>query len=181
MIIFSFQKPIIPDASSNGRRNTFKLPKHKPPGLIENSSHIDKLFGRRTSTIGLLSGIPEELKACLEEVTRKEHPGELARGHLTANADFNTIPEREATFYYLNAAPQWQITNNGNYKIVEQFARDFVTRIGQPLDVYTGTHGRDKVCVYYVEYSKTQIIISGHSYDRWFQFRSEETCTDEDS
>merc|ERR1712117_199019 len=32
----------------------------------------------------------------------------LARGHLTPNADFESRAKRDATFYFINAAPQWQ-------------------------------------------------------------------------
>lgn len=38
----------------------------------------------------------------------------LARGHLTAKADYVFAALQMTTFYYINVAPQWQSFNNGN-------------------------------------------------------------------
>jgi DNA/RNA endonuclease G (NUC1) len=65
------------------------------------------------------------------------------RGHLTANADFITLYQRRASFYYSNIAPQISSTNYGNFKIVEDFVRKFVA-VGH-FDVYSGIHGTMKV------------------------------------
>lgn len=65
----------------------------------------------------------------------------LARGHLTANRDFVYDPQQRSTFYYINAAPQWQCFNNGNWKILEENLRDFASKQKLDLIVYTGTYG----------------------------------------
>ncbi|ROT83818.1 deoxyribonuclease I [Penaeus vannamei] len=47
------------------------------------------------------------------------NPGEqlyFAKGHLAPDADFVTEAEQDATYYYINAVPQWQVFNNGNWK-----------------------------------------------------------------
>lgn len=46
------------------------------------------------------------------------------KGHLSANADFIFKPQRSATFTYLNAAPQWNKLNTGNWKSLEYKVRD---------------------------------------------------------
>lgn len=44
----------------------------------------------------------------------------LARGHLAAKTDFIYATGQRATFYFINAAPQWQPFNNGNWNWLEQ-------------------------------------------------------------
>ncbi|XP_050735522.1 uncharacterized protein LOC127008030 [Eriocheir sinensis] len=65
----------------------------------------------------------------------------FARGHLTPDADFVTEPEQDATYYYINAAPQWQAFNNGNWKLLEYAIRDLAEQNGRSLRVYTGGSG----------------------------------------
>lgn len=45
-----------------------------------------------------------------------------------------------ATFWYLNAAPQWQTFNGKNWNSIETDARKFAGQIQTDLDVYTGTY-----------------------------------------
>lgn len=65
----------------------------------------------------------------------------LARGHLTANRDFVYDAQQRSTFYFINAAPQWQCFNNGNWKTLEENMRDFASKQKLDLIVYTGTYG----------------------------------------
>lgn len=65
----------------------------------------------------------------------------LARGHLTANRDFVYDGQQRSTFYFINAAPQWQCFNNGNWKTLEENLRDFASKQKLDLIVYTGTYG----------------------------------------
>lgn len=44
----------------------------------------------------------------------------LARGHLAAKTDFIYATGQRATFYFINAAPQWQPFNAGNWNWLEQ-------------------------------------------------------------
>lgn len=44
----------------------------------------------------------------------------LSRGHLAARSDFIYYSHQRATFYFLNAAPQWQTFNGGNWAILEE-------------------------------------------------------------
>jgi DNA/RNA non-specific endonuclease len=48
----------------------------------------------------------------------------LARGHLFPDADGVFRSQRRATYSYLNAVPQWQSINNGNWKALENRIRE---------------------------------------------------------
>jgi hypothetical protein len=65
----------------------------------------------------------------------------LARGHLAARADFVYGSQQRATFYFVNAAPQWQTFNAGNWEALESSVRAYVDRNKLDLEVYTGTYG----------------------------------------
>lgn len=65
----------------------------------------------------------------------------LSRGHLTAKADFVYGSQQQSTFYYVNAAPQWQTFNEGNWNELEQSVRYFVGRGSKDITVYTGSYG----------------------------------------
>merc|ERR1719158_1129280 len=47
----------------------------------------------------------------------------------------------DSTFHYINAAPQWQIINKGNWYELEENCRKLALRENLDLDTYTGTSG----------------------------------------
>lgn len=65
----------------------------------------------------------------------------LARGHLAAKSDFVFAAHQIATFFYINAAPQWQTFNNGNWLSIEHAVKKFVAKRKINVEVYTGTYG----------------------------------------
>nr|AKB95592.1 DNA/RNA non-specific endonuclease [Laodelphax striatellus] len=65
----------------------------------------------------------------------------LARGHLTAKADFVYGAEQMATFYYINVAPQWQIINAGNWAALEDNVRTYIIKNKLEVLIYTIPHG----------------------------------------
>ena len=48
---------------------------------------------------------------------------------------------QDATYYYINCAPQWQSFNNGNWKALETAVRNLAAGRLADYTVYTGTHG----------------------------------------
>jgi hypothetical protein len=65
----------------------------------------------------------------------------LARGHLAAKADFVYGSQQRATFYFVNAAPQWQTFNGGNWQVLESNIQRYADQRQLDLEVYTGTYG----------------------------------------
>ena len=65
----------------------------------------------------------------------------FSRGHLAPDADFIYDEWQDATYYFLNAAPQWQSFNGGNWVAVENAVRDYAARARSRVQVYTGTLG----------------------------------------
>ena len=47
----------------------------------------------------------------------------IARGHLAPNADFMNYAWQDATFTFIDVAPQWQSFNAGNWLDVENGIR----------------------------------------------------------
>lgn len=69
------------------------------------------------------------------------NPYYLAKGHLSARTDFLYGAQQRATFYLINAAPQWQIFNMRNWLMLETSVRKFAQKIRRDLTIYTGTYG----------------------------------------
>ncbi|XP_068150131.1 uncharacterized protein [Drosophila tropicalis] len=65
----------------------------------------------------------------------------LARGHMGAKADFVYADQQRATFLFINAAPQWQTFNAGNWARVEDGVRAWVSKHGKHVECWTGVWG----------------------------------------
>ncbi len=66
----------------------------------------------------------------------------LARGHLSPDADFVLDPQQDATYFFMNVAPQFQAFNNGNWKALENLVRSLASTSSAGLEVVTGTEGK---------------------------------------
>lgn len=66
----------------------------------------------------------------------------LARGHLTAKVEVIYGAQQRGTFWFMNAAPQYQAFNGGNWEALESSTRRFMmNRKIANGEVYTGTWG----------------------------------------
>lgn len=65
----------------------------------------------------------------------------LSRGHLAARSDFIFGNHQLASFYFINAAPQWQSFNGGNWNTLEQYLKRYVACRNINTEIYTGTYG----------------------------------------
>ena len=63
----------------------------------------------------------------------------VARGHLSPRADFLFEEWQDATFSYINAVPQFQKFNAGNWALMEEAVRKLASKLKRNLEVQTGT------------------------------------------
>ncbi|TRY70030.1 hypothetical protein TCAL_15017 [Tigriopus californicus] len=80
-------------------------------------------------------------QALADQYIRPDEYFYFSRGHLAPNADFIYFSHQDASFYFMNVAPQWQVFNGGNWYYLESAVRDFVEAKDKPLHLYTGTNG----------------------------------------
>ena len=52
----------------------------------------------------------------------------FAKGHLSPDAGFVYNVQQDATYYFVNVAPQFQSFNNGNWKSLEYNSRELSIR-----------------------------------------------------
>lgn len=100
---------------------------------------VDQLYTRSTQriTINRLLGLQDNSTKYIQNNNNYY----LARGHLTAKTDFVYGEQQRLTFYFINAAPQWQTFNAANWETLESNVRTYASNRDVNLIVYTGTHG----------------------------------------
>jgi DNA/RNA non-specific endonuclease len=106
--------------------------------------NVDNLYTRNTqrNTISSLIG-----SSSMANTFILNDPSDvfLARGHITAMTDFILGSEQQATFHFINVAPQWQGFNAGNWVSVEISSRRLASDRNINLEVYTGTFGNGQL------------------------------------
>ncbi|XP_075214871.1 salivary endonuclease-like [Lycorma delicatula] len=65
----------------------------------------------------------------------------LARGHFSPDGDFILKTWQDATYFFVNAAPQWQCINQGHWLAVENLAREVSMKLKEKFHVTTGPYG----------------------------------------
>uniref|UniRef100_A0A336MTT0 CSON006568 protein n=1 Tax=Culicoides sonorensis TaxID=179676 RepID=A0A336MTT0_CULSO len=104
-----------------------------------NNTDVDKLYTRNVQRTTIAKILESEKYANF--YVQNDTDFFLARGHLAARSDFVFINNQRASFWFMNAAPQWQVFNNGNWRFIEEGIRDFVAEYNLEVDVFTGTYG----------------------------------------
>lgn len=65
----------------------------------------------------------------------------LDRGHLAPDGDFFFKVTADATYFYINVAPQWHVINSGVWSELEIKVRDLAKNTQLDYEIHTGTHG----------------------------------------
>ncbi|XP_072383341.1 salivary protein Tsal2A-like [Diabrotica undecimpunctata] len=126
-------------ASIHSNDETFSRPTfYEDRDLYNLKGRIDTYYkkNRQKTTINNLLGLPP---ASSKYISNGDFF--LSRGHLAAKSDFLYGFQQNATFRYINAAPQWQSFNGGNWNRAERSTRNYADRKKANLQVWTGTYG----------------------------------------
>ncbi|XP_058985161.1 uncharacterized protein LOC101888582 [Musca domestica] len=121
--------------SSNGYQRSVNRPSFKP-GDFYAGKNVDQLYTQvqQNQTISNILGMDASPYFEGSNIY-------LARGHMAAKVDFIFGSPQRATFYFVNAAPQWQAFNAGNWERVEDGVRKYVVDQQLTVDCYTGIWG----------------------------------------
>nr|XP_040570009.1 uncharacterized protein LOC121119415 [Lepeophtheirus salmonis] len=123
------------------------------PAFIVDETGQKRLFGKRSTNKITQAYAKKSQKKTIKEITghttiyglpmiETNRKGTLfmAKGHLSPDAAFVYDGEQEGTYFFVNAAPQYQSFNNGNWRALELAVRDLAEKLHSTLTVYTGTY-----------------------------------------
>lgn len=124
--------------ANNEFQHNFSRPNFRvPPGFF-NEMNVDQLYTKNNQR-DVFSRILGSVEVA-DNWIQSTGDSFLARGHLVAKTDFIFGSQQSATFWFVNAAPQWQSFNAGNWERVESSIRTLAADRQLYLDVYTGTY-----------------------------------------
>ncbi|XP_055856178.1 uncharacterized protein LOC129919345 [Episyrphus balteatus] len=121
---------------SNYFQNGVARPNFVTAGFFD-GKNVDNLYKQVTQT----ETINNELGGVAGQYIDTKTNVYLARGHMAAKADFVYGTEQRGTFLFLNAAPQWQVFNAGNWQRVEDSVRKWVSTNKKTVNCWTGVYG----------------------------------------
>merc|ERR1719394_929744 len=110
-----------------------------PVGDDGRTDKLDSKTSQKSTVTALLGGVTSIEDETIIE-TSSSGTDYFAKGHLSPDAAFVYNVLQDATYYFINVAPQFQSFNNGNWKALEMAVRDLGTKFGRDLVVTTGTH-----------------------------------------
>lgn len=119
-------------------QKNYPRPAFKTGGFYRNLNNIDDLYKitSQQQVFAEILGISDIAANPVQGGTIY-----LARGHLAPKVDYIFGSQQNATFYFVNAAPQWQNFNANNWRRLEDGLREMAAVRYKNLDIYTGTHG----------------------------------------
>lgn len=107
--------------------------------FFKKTPHINKLFNRNKQKINFEQTLGHNNIS--KHLSDDKKSLFLVRGHLTPKVDFLFGSQQRATFWLINAAPQWQSFNSGNWERIEQGVRQLIADRNITANIYTGTYG----------------------------------------
>ncbi|KAB0802705.1 hypothetical protein PPYR_04891 [Photinus pyralis] len=122
-----------------GSQVNFPRPSFQAASFYKTDQKVEYLYSRKgqASTVNEILGLNANDSSIIHPTSKIF----LAVGHFAPKADFVFGSQQRLTFYFVNAAPQWQNINGGNWNTMEKNARKLSIERKLDLTVYTGTHG----------------------------------------
>lgn len=128
----TISKTIAGGKSAHPRKSSWKQ------GSFYSGVIVDNLYKRNNQRIAVNKQLGLNIGST-QYITEYDQKYYLSRGHLTPKADFIYGSQQDATFYFVNAIPQWNLLNIGNWKILENNLRKLASNRRIDLKIYTGT------------------------------------------
>uniref|UniRef100_A0A182N1Z5 DNA/RNA non-specific endonuclease/pyrophosphatase/phosphodiesterase domain-containing protein n=1 Tax=Anopheles dirus TaxID=7168 RepID=A0A182N1Z5_9DIPT len=117
-------------AQINNNRPAFKL------GGVSSTVRLASVYTQRHQ----LERFTELLGSTTQASKFIDSSSYLAKGHLTPDGDAILDSWAAATYFFINAAPEWQVVNAGNWLRVENAARKVAAQLNDTVQVYTGVY-----------------------------------------
>uniref|UniRef100_A0A1A9UG98 DNA/RNA non-specific endonuclease domain-containing protein n=1 Tax=Glossina austeni TaxID=7395 RepID=A0A1A9UG98_GLOAU len=108
------------------------------PGDFFDGKNVDNLYTQVKQQETISNALGGDVGSNFFNISKNIY---LARGHMAAKADFVFGTQQRATFLFINAAPQWQVFNAGNWARVEDGLRMWASKHRINVDCYTGVYG----------------------------------------
>lgn len=127
-------------ALNYGYQSGFARPSFISTGFF-NGKYVDTLYTNvnQVAMGSKILGSEEQALKFFQPVATDKY---LARGHLTAKVEVVYGSQQRGTFWFMNAAPQFQAFNGGNWESIESSTRRLMmNRKIVNGEVFTGTHG----------------------------------------
>ncbi|XP_055597672.1 uncharacterized protein LOC129747459 [Uranotaenia lowii] len=105
----------------------------KKGDLVPDFDAIYKQADQKTRLTALLGSEEEANKYLIQDVQY------LSKGHMTPKGDGVFRSWKRASFFYMNAVPQWKTVNEGNWNEVEKLSRWISAVLKEDLDSYQGS------------------------------------------
>uniref|UniRef100_A0A182MPX5 DNA/RNA non-specific endonuclease/pyrophosphatase/phosphodiesterase domain-containing protein n=1 Tax=Anopheles culicifacies TaxID=139723 RepID=A0A182MPX5_9DIPT len=121
---------VISHAQINNNRPAFKL------GGMTSTVRLASVYTQRhqQERFATLLGSSEQANKYINSTSY------LAKGHLTPDGDAVLDTWAGATYFFINAAPEWQVVNGGNWLRVENAARKVAAQLNDTVHVYSGVY-----------------------------------------
>ncbi|XP_061500725.1 uncharacterized protein LOC1275759 isoform X1 [Anopheles gambiae] len=121
---------VISQAQINNNRPSFKL------GGLKSTVRLASVYTQRHQLehFSTILGSAEHASKFIDSTSY------LAKGHLTPDGDAVLDSWAGATYFFINAVPEWQVVNGGNWLRVENAARKVAIQLNDTVDVYSGVY-----------------------------------------